>query len=71
MKYMLMMHTPRAGWKDAGIGTWPPDDIKAHISFMHRFNKELTEAGEFVDAQGWPCRKRPGWCEPKKAVGQR
>jgi len=29
MKYMLMMHAPRAGWKDAGIGTWPPEDIKA------------------------------------------
>ena len=49
---MLMMHAPRAGWKDAGIGTWPPEDIKAHIDFMHGFNKELTEAGEFVDAQG-------------------
>src|SRR6266545_724158 len=52
MKYMLMMHVPRAGWKDAGIGTWPPEDIKAHINFMHRFNKELTEAGELVSAQG-------------------
>jgi len=49
---MLMMHTPRVGWKDAGIGTWPQEDLKAHISFMHRFNKELTDAGEFVDAQG-------------------
>jgi hypothetical protein len=52
MKYMLMMHTPRAGWKDAGIGTWPPEDVKAHIGFMHRFNKELTEAGELISAQG-------------------
>jgi hypothetical protein len=52
MKYMLMMHAPRAGWKDAGIGTWPPEDIKAHINFMHRFNKELTDAGELVSAQG-------------------
>ena len=52
MKYMLMMHAPRAGWKDAGIGTWPPEDIKAHIGFMHGFNKELKAAGEFVDAQG-------------------
>lgn len=52
MKYMLMMHTPRLGWKDAGIGTWPPEDIKAHINFMHRFNRELTEAGELVSAQG-------------------
>jgi hypothetical protein len=49
---MLMMHAPRAGWKDAGIGTWPMDDIKAHIAFMMRFNKELTAAGELVSAQG-------------------
>lgn len=52
MKYMLMMHAPRAGWKEAGIGTWPPEDIKAHINFMHTLNKELTDSGEFVDAQG-------------------
>jgi hypothetical protein len=49
---MLMMHAPRAGWKEAGIGTWPPEDIKAHINFMHTLNKELTDSGEFVDAQG-------------------
>ena len=52
MKYMLMMHAPRAGWKDAGIGTWPPDDIKAHINFMIGFNQQLAQAGELVDAQG-------------------
>ena len=49
---MLMMHAPRAGWKDAGIGTWPQEDIKSHINFMLGFNKELTQAGEFVNAQG-------------------
>lgn len=52
MKFMLMMHAPRAGWKDAGIGTWPLEDIKAHIGFMMNFNKELKASGEFVDAQG-------------------
>lgn len=52
MKYMLMMHAARAGWKDAGIGTWPPDDIKAHINFMIGFNQQLAQAGELVDAQG-------------------
>jgi hypothetical protein len=52
MKYMLMMHAPRAGWKDAGIGTWPQEDIKAHINFMLDFNKQLRAAGELVDAQG-------------------
>jgi hypothetical protein len=52
MKYMLMMHAPRAGWTKAGIGTWPPEDIKAHINFMRSFNKELNEAGELVGAEG-------------------
>ena len=52
MKYMLMMHAPRTGWETAGIGTWPPDDIKAHINFMHRFNQELSEAGELVGVEG-------------------
>jgi len=49
---MLMMHAPRAGWTTAGLGTWPPEDIKAHIGFMMRFNKELQEAGELVGAEG-------------------
>ena len=52
MKYMLMMHAPRAGWTDAGIGTWPPEDIKAHIGFMMRFGQELSEAGQLVGAEG-------------------
>jgi hypothetical protein len=52
MKFMMMMHAPRTGWNAAGIGTWPMEDIKAHIAFMHRFNKELTDAGELVEAQG-------------------
>ena len=52
MKYMLMMHAPRAGWEKAGIGSWPPEDIKAHIGFMKRFAQELTASGDLVDAQG-------------------
>jgi hypothetical protein len=52
MKFMLMMHAPKAGWKTAGIGTWPPEDIKAHIKFMKDFNKELQGAGEFVGGEG-------------------
>ena len=52
MKYMLMMPAPRVGWKEAGLGTWAPDDITAHINFLHRLKRELTDSGEFVDAQG-------------------
>jgi hypothetical protein len=48
---MLMMHAPRSlgDWQASG---WSPEDFKAHIAFMHSFNKELVEAGEFVNAQG-------------------
>ena len=52
MKFMLMMHAPRAGWTTGGLGTWPPQDLKAHIEFMKRFAKELGAAGELVGAEG-------------------
>ncbi|HEU4885227.1 MAG TPA: YciI family protein [Longimicrobium sp.] len=51
MKYMLMMHAPR-GTGDYKVNDWSPEDFKAHIGFMHQFNKELMEAGEWADAQG-------------------
>ena len=51
MKYMLMMHAPR-GTGDYQVGSWAPADFEAHIAFMHRFNKGLVDAGEWVDAQG-------------------
>jgi hypothetical protein len=52
MKYMMMMHAPRSGWETHGIGTWPKEDIQAHITYMMDFNKELKESGEFVVAEG-------------------
>ena len=52
MRYMLMMHAPRTGWKNAGIATWPPEDIKAHIGFMKNFAGELQAAGELIGAEG-------------------
>jgi hypothetical protein len=51
MKYMMMMHAPR-GTGDYKINDWSPEDFQAHMAFMHRFNQELTEAGEWVDGQG-------------------
>lgn len=51
MKYMMMMHVP-AGTSDYQLGDWSPEDFKAHIAFMRLYNRDLTEAGEFVDAQG-------------------
>jgi len=51
MKYMLMMHAPR-GKGDWDVSNWPPEDVKAHIGFMIRLNKDLSEAGELVGAEG-------------------
>jgi hypothetical protein len=51
MKYMLMMHAPR-GTGDYQIDQWSPEDFKAHMAFMHSFNKELSEAGELVGCEG-------------------
>ena len=47
----MMMNTPR-GTGDYKINDWSPEDFRAHIAFMMRFNAGLKEAGEFVDAQG-------------------
>lgn len=55
MKYMLLMSysVPEDIEKAHGeMGTWPPEDIKAHIGFMRTFNDQLTESGELVEAQG-------------------
>ena len=51
MKYMLMMHAPR-GTGEYQVNGWSPEDFKAHIAFMHRFNQELTDAGELVGGEG-------------------
>ena len=51
MRYMLMMNAPsKTG--DWQVNSWTPEDFNAHIAFMHQYNKELTDAGELVDAQG-------------------
>ena len=51
MKYMLMMHAPR-GTGDYAVLSWAPEDLNAHIGFMHELNRELTNAGELVGAEG-------------------
>ena len=51
MKFMLMMNAPR-GTGDYAVVDWKPEDFKAHIAFMHQFNKELRDAGQFVGAEG-------------------
>ena len=42
------------------MGTWPQKAIADHIAFMHSLNKDLSEAGELVAAEGL--------ADPKQAV---
>jgi hypothetical protein len=51
MRYMLMMHVPR-GTGEYQISSWSPDEFKAHIAFMQNLNRELTDSGELVGAEG-------------------
>ena len=51
MKFMLMMNAPQ-GDGDWNVSKWMPEDFKAHIDFMMRFNKELRASGELVGAEG-------------------
>jgi hypothetical protein len=48
MKYVMMMHLP-PGTGKYEIFDWSPEDFQAHMAFLNRFNRELTEAGEWVD----------------------
>lgn len=51
MKFMLMMHAPR-GTGEWDVTGWKPEEIRAHIGFMMALNRELTESGELVGAEG-------------------
>lgn len=52
MKYLLMMFQSRANMDCDPIGTWPHEDIRAHIGFMMDLNRELRASGELVAAEG-------------------
>ena len=54
MKYILMMHGKKGAWDE--YARWSKDDLQRNIEFMHRFNKELHDAGVLVDTKGlaWP-----------------
>ena len=50
MKYILMMHIPKAGYQV--FGAWSQKDIEANIAFVKGMNKTLSDSGEFVAAAG-------------------
>ena len=51
MRYVLMMHTP-PGTREYEIFSWPPEDFQAHMEHLNRLNREIKEAGEWVDVLG-------------------
>jgi hypothetical protein len=57
MKYMIMMYGSQQEYdamagKDTGKPAWRAEDVAAMTTFMDKWNNELVESGEFVDAQG-------------------
>jgi hypothetical protein len=52
MRFMLLQHYSPTETVKEPISRWAPEDIKAHIDFQVQLNAELSERGEFVDAQG-------------------
>ena len=52
MRFMLLQNYAEVGSGCAPMTEWTPGDIKAHIEFQQVLNRELTERGELVDAQG-------------------
>jgi hypothetical protein len=51
-KFLLLQNYEGGAGCTVPMTDWAPEDIKAHIGFQHALNKELTDSGELVDAQG-------------------
>jgi hypothetical protein len=52
MRFMLLQNYGEVESDCPPMTEWTPEDIKAHIEFQAVLNKELTDSGELVDAQG-------------------
>src|SRR5262245_53590357 len=50
MKYMVIMNTPRDGYKQ--YMSWPKKVLEANTAFMQSFTKRLKDAGELVGGEG-------------------
>jgi hypothetical protein len=47
MRFLLMINVPH-GTGAFESNEWSDDDVKAHMSFLGRLNRELTDSGELV-----------------------
>lgn len=52
MRFMLLQNYGEVESGCAPMTEWAPEDVQAHIEFQRTLNRELTELGELVDAQG-------------------
>jgi hypothetical protein len=57
MKYMIMLYGSQRdydalGGKATDGPAWTPENVAAMHEFMGKWNQELIDSGEFVDAQG-------------------
>ena len=52
MRYMLLQNYGQVESGCAPMSEWTPEEIGAHIEFQRALNRELSERGELVDAQG-------------------
>ena len=52
-KYLLLKHYrgAPAPVNDVPMDQWTPEEISAHMQFMHEFAARLEGTGEFVDGQ--------------------
>ncbi|MEU9506299.1 YciI family protein [Micromonospora sp. NPDC048170] len=51
MKYLLLSYTPTAAW-DAATADEPSEEAMAAFAAYQKFERELTETGEFVGSEG-------------------
>jgi hypothetical protein len=54
MKYLLLKHYrggPAPAVDFSPMDQWTPEEVDAHMQFMHDFAARLEERGEFVDGQ--------------------
>ena len=57
MKYMILIYGSQRDYdvltgKDGASPAWSGEDVAALHAFMEKWNNDLVESGEFVDAQG-------------------
>jgi hypothetical protein len=57
MKYMIMLYASQQQYdlmagKATDAPAWKPEEVSAMHEFMGRWNQELVDSGEFVDARG-------------------